>query len=229
MSYFQLAGMPQLTLLPHDAMRSVSTVIPQIAVKFADGFEDQIVLEHYSPRKNKFSTNACAYTGHLKTEPLTSAVAVTGCLHQNEKLDILIMSSHEKQYTTFTLVDGTFKFKELKQLEDVAYLPGDIKQKREELFTAKGANIEGRVPRQMKAKIRIFYDNVASKKIDNCLIAPLNISEFTTRVLANLQMYYKDASFNHTILFEVTSYLFAYYHSRNVSVCMEHIFYSTKI
>ena len=65
---------------------------PSITVRFANGVQDDLVLEHY--RMNKESPIRCNYLGHLRNSP-SSSVGVTGCLNQpGDRMDVTLFSEH---------------------------------------------------------------------------------------------------------------------------------------
>ena len=66
---------------------------PSIRVMFENGVEDDIELVHY--KMNEDSVAGCNYLGHLKTQPSTSSVAVTGCLNNpGDRMDVTIISEN---------------------------------------------------------------------------------------------------------------------------------------
>ena len=66
---------------------------PSIHVMFDNGVEDDLELTHY--KLNDDSVIGCNYIGHLKGSPLSSSVAVTGCLDTAEdRMDVTIISQN---------------------------------------------------------------------------------------------------------------------------------------
>ena len=66
---------------------------PSIRVMFENGVEDDIELVHY--KMNEDSVVGCNYLGHLKTQPSTSSVAVTGCLNNpGDRMDVTMISEN---------------------------------------------------------------------------------------------------------------------------------------
>ena len=64
---------------------------PIIKVTFANGIEDELVLEHY---KMNNASIGCGYIGHLKNEK-SAPVAVTGCLNDPEDImEVTLLSSN---------------------------------------------------------------------------------------------------------------------------------------
>ena len=60
---------------------------------FDNGVEDDLELTHY--KLNDDSVFGCNYIGHLKGSPLSSSVAVTGCLDTAEdRMDVTIISQN---------------------------------------------------------------------------------------------------------------------------------------
>ena len=84
--------------------------IPEIAITFPDGHEDELILEKHFPNEEARMENKehCNYFGHLKNDP-QACVAVTGCYGQ-DKLDFTIMSDHSLYQNKFVLEkDGQLK------------------------------------------------------------------------------------------------------------------------
>ena len=77
--------------------------IPEIAITFPDGHEDELILEKHFPNEEARMENKehCNYFGHLKNDP-QACVAVTGCYGQ-DKLDFTIMSDHSLYQNKFVL------------------------------------------------------------------------------------------------------------------------------
>ena len=66
---------------------------PSIRVTFENGVDDDIELVHY--KMNEDSVVGCNYLGHLKTQPSTSSVAVTGCLNNpGDRMDVTMISEN---------------------------------------------------------------------------------------------------------------------------------------
>ena len=77
--------------------------IPEIAITFPDGHEDELILEKHFPNEEARMENKehCNYFGHLKNDP-QACVAVTGC-YGHDKLDFTIMSDHSLYQNKFVL------------------------------------------------------------------------------------------------------------------------------
>ena len=75
--------------------------IPEIAITFPDGHEDELILEKHFPNEEARMENKehCNYFGHLKNDP-QACVAVTGC-YGRDKLDFTIMSDHSLYQNMF--------------------------------------------------------------------------------------------------------------------------------
>ena len=66
---------------------------PYLRVTFDNGVQDDIDLEHF--KLHETSEMGCNYLGHLRTNPLSSSVAVTGCLHNQEDImEVTVISNH---------------------------------------------------------------------------------------------------------------------------------------
>ena len=94
-----IASMPTITVRQDRSLYD----IPEIAITFADGFEDELVLEKHFPNEEARLENKehCNYYGHLKNDP-TACVAVTGCYGQDD-LHFTIMSDHSLNQNMFVL------------------------------------------------------------------------------------------------------------------------------
>ena len=104
-----LAPMPTITVRQDRSLYD----IPEIAIIFADGFEDELVLEKHFPNEEARLENKehCNYYGHLKNDP-TACVAVTGCYGQDD-LHFTIMSDHSLNQNMFVLEkDGQLRVSE---------------------------------------------------------------------------------------------------------------------
>ena len=192
-----LSGTPKLTLL------GLAKNIPRIKVTFADGTEDLIALEYYN-RKKGAASNVCAFSGHLKNEPQTSAVSATGCLHRNETLDLMIVSQHTRRYTTFTMTsDGSSQFVELKDnFDDVEAVADSDNQTATGYRTFRQAK---QAPFRMKAKIRFFYDNTAKRRLEKGELNATTMRDYIDNVMPHLQLIFKDTTLSHQIVLEVAA------------------------
>ena len=66
---------------------------PYLRVTFDNGVQDDIDLKHF--KLHETSKMGCNYLGHLRSDPLTSSVAVTGCLHNPEDImEVTVISKH---------------------------------------------------------------------------------------------------------------------------------------
>ena len=66
---------------------------PYLRVTFDNGVQDDIDLKHFKLQGS--SEIGCNYLGHLRSNPLTSSVAVTGCLHNPEDImEVTVISNH---------------------------------------------------------------------------------------------------------------------------------------
>ena len=102
-----IEALPMITVRKED--RSLYS-IPQIAITFPDGHEDELILEKHFPNEQARMENEehCNYFGHLKNDP-QACVAVTGC-YGRDKLDFTIMSDHSLYQNMFVLEkDGQLK------------------------------------------------------------------------------------------------------------------------
>ena len=78
---------------------------PSIRVMFENGVEDDIELVHY--KMNEESVVGCNYLGHLKTQPSTSSVAVTGCLNNpGDRMEVTIISENNVNKMFSVDLDG---------------------------------------------------------------------------------------------------------------------------
>ena len=69
---------------------------PSIRVRFDNGITDDIELSHY--RVNEAATLGCNYLGHLRREPTSSSIAVTGCIDKpGDSMDITLISKNNAQ------------------------------------------------------------------------------------------------------------------------------------
>ena len=66
---------------------------PYLRVTFDNGVQDDIDLKHF--KLHGSSKMGCNYLGHLRSNPLTSSVAVTGCLLSPEDImEVTVISNH---------------------------------------------------------------------------------------------------------------------------------------
>ena len=66
---------------------------PYLRVTFDNGVQDDIDLKHFKLQGS--SEIGCNYLGHLRSNPLTSSVAVTGCLLNPEDImEVTVISNH---------------------------------------------------------------------------------------------------------------------------------------
>ena len=66
---------------------------PYLRVTFDNGVQDDIDVEHF--KLHETSEMGCNYLGHLRSTPLSSSVAVTGCLHNPEDImEVTVISKH---------------------------------------------------------------------------------------------------------------------------------------
>ena len=98
-----IASMPTITVRQTTCDYDCGYDIPAIAITFADGFEDELVLEKHFPSEEARLENKehCNYYGHLKNDP-NACVAVTGCYGQDD-LEFTIMSDHTLSQNQFVL------------------------------------------------------------------------------------------------------------------------------
>ena len=66
---------------------------PYLRVTFDNGVQDDIDVEHF--KLHETSDMGCNYLGHLRSTPLSSSVAVTGCLLNPEDImEVTVISKH---------------------------------------------------------------------------------------------------------------------------------------
>ena len=120
-----IASMPTITVRQDRSLYD----IPEIAITFVDGFEDELVLEKHFPSEEARLENKehCNYYGHLKNDP-NACVAVTGCYGQDD-LEFTIMSDHTLTQNQFVLE----KNGQLKAIHNEEIMPtGQIENTEEE-------------------------------------------------------------------------------------------------
>ena len=102
-----IESLPTITVRRND--RSLYG-IPEIAITFPDGHEDELILEKHFPNDQARMENEdhCNYFGRLKNDP-QACVAVTGC-YGRDKLEFTVMSDHSLYHYMFVLEnDGQLK------------------------------------------------------------------------------------------------------------------------
>ena len=86
----EIASLPTITVKQDRSLYDV----PEIAITFPDGRQDELILEKHFPNDEARMENEehCNYFGHLKND-LDACVAVTGCYGRDD-LEFTIMSEH---------------------------------------------------------------------------------------------------------------------------------------
>ena len=86
----EVASVPKITVRQERSLYD----IPEIAITFPDGRQDEFILEKHFPNDEARLENEehCNYFGHLKMDP-NACVAVTGCYGQDD-LKFTIVSEH---------------------------------------------------------------------------------------------------------------------------------------
>ena len=120
----EVASLPKITVRQERSLYD----IPEIAITFPNGHQDELILEKHFPNDEARLENKehCNYFGHLKND-LDACVAVTGCYGQ-DNLDFTIMSEYISGPNMFVLEkDGQVRAVE----NDVAFQIGQIKNEME--------------------------------------------------------------------------------------------------
>ena len=86
----EIASLPTITVRQDRSLYD----IPEIAITFPDGRQDELILEKHFPNDEARLENEehCNYFGHLKND-LDACVAVTGCYGRDD-LEFTIISKH---------------------------------------------------------------------------------------------------------------------------------------
>ena len=95
----EIASLPTITVRQDRSLYD----IPEIAITFPDGRQDELILEKHFPNDEARLENEehCNYFGHLKND-LDACVAVTGCYGQDD-LEFTIMSKNILGFNMFVL------------------------------------------------------------------------------------------------------------------------------
>ena len=81
---------------------------PYLHVTFDNGVQDYIDLRHF--KLHETSEMGCNYLGHLRNNPLSSSVAVTGCLQNPEDImEVTLISNHNMNKMFSVDISGTTK------------------------------------------------------------------------------------------------------------------------
>ena len=74
------------------ASRSIESP-PSVRVHFGNGLKDDLDLSHY--KLNDAAASGCNYHGHLRSDPSSSSVAITGCINKpGDRMDVTLISKN---------------------------------------------------------------------------------------------------------------------------------------
>ena len=225
-----ILDVPQFSLKSNiDDSFDPKTNVPEIGVRFANGIEDVIKLEHITimpNSKNIDSSKLCNYMGSLKNEEKKSVVAVTGCLNLNtpdQKMFITMFSENSPTHSYFSLdVDGrvksirpkseTTKFIGRKKkspikksieydIEEGESEEDEVIDEELERLASRMGDVSEDVPDTLIVNFRFGVDTSAKAAIEDEL--SMTVDNYLSDLLTHTQAHYMLSSLNHTVKFEV--------------------------
>ena len=203
--------------------------VPEIGVRFANGIEDVIELEHIAimPNSNNIDRSTlCNYMGSLENEEKKSVVAVTGCLNRNtpdQKMFITMFSENSPTHSYFSLdvdgrvksirpKDGTTKLVSRKtkshikksieyDIEEGESEEDEVIDEELERLASRMGDVSDDVPDTLVVNFRFGVDTSAKAAIEDEL--SMTVDNYLSDLLTHTQAHYMLSSLNHTVKFEV--------------------------
>jgi len=209
--------------------------VPVIKVRFSNGVQDFIKLEHITVMPNSKdldSSRLCNYMGFLQGEEDKSVVAVTGCLsrkREDEKMFITMFSENSPSQSYFSLdIDGNVQSihpksgvaKAINDVKGQAKKSIDLNLNENELnddevvdgkletLSAKMGDFRESVPENLTINLRFGVDTSAKSAIEDTLST--TIDNYLSDLLTHTQAHYFLPSMDHKIKFEVTKPTYLY-------------------
>ena len=226
--------MPQFLLKSSiDDTDNLSSNVPHIRVRFANGVEDVLELKHIATMPNSKNidiSRLCNYIGSLKKEGQKSVVAVTGCLNRNtpgNKMSITMFSENSPTHSYFSLdIDGNVHSirpksgntkvvsrrtkGDFKKSMSLNFDKGGTKKdcvidEQLEKLAARIGDVSGSVPDTLSINFRFGVDTSAKSAIEDEL--SMTVDNYLSDLLTHTQAHYMLPSLNHVVKFEVMVFI----------------------
>lgn len=190
------------------ASRSIE-IPPSISVHFGNGLKDDLDLTHY--KINAAAAPGCNYHGHLRSDPSSSSVAVTGCINKpGDRMDVTLISKNNVNqmfsvdfFGNAKVIENPFKNRVVSQAvpkdrDDGWHQVGDEEVNDAEEAAAENAESVA-IPSKLKAVIKFGYEETMKSALGD-----ESFDSYITSVLAHAQVYYRHAESLGTVIeFEV--------------------------